>query len=176
MNEIESQNKNDGLPFFRLINNHIKFRLFLLLKLPAAFFAGLRIKYASEDACAVSIHFSRFTQNPFDSTYFACLAMAAELSTGALAMSNIYKRKPSVSMLIVSMESKFYKKATGYTIFTCEEGMAIKNIVQKAKATGESQSITVKSTGRNIESETVAEFWFTWSFKQSIKMMRDHAY
>ena len=57
---------------------------FYFQKLPAAFFSGVRIKEVGETKCRVSVPYKWFTQNPFRSTYFACLAMAAEMSTGAL--------------------------------------------------------------------------------------------
>ena len=92
--------------FFLIANNPFKFRLFLLSKLPAAYIAGIRIKECNDEVCSVSVPYKWLTQNPFRSTYFACLSMAAEMSTGALAMANVYKRKPSASMLITSVDSK----------------------------------------------------------------------
>jgi len=161
----QPETKNKTSSFFNLINNPLKFRFFLLSKLPAAYFSGVRIKEADERHCAVEIPFKWFTQNPFGSTYFACLSMAAEMSTGVLAMAHIYKKSPAVSMLIVGNEGHFYKKAKGKTIFTCTEGLMIKETVQKAIETGESQTITVASNGMNEEGELVAAFKFTWSFK-----------
>ena len=151
--------------FFRLVNSPLRFRLFLLSKLPAAFVAGIRIKEANEEKCAVAVPYCWATQNPFGSTYFACLSMAAEMSTGVLAMAHVYKRKPPVSMLVVGMECKFYKKATGNTVFCCNDGQAVKEAVQKAVQTREAQAITVKSVGYNGQNEAVAAFLITWSFK-----------
>src|SRR5688500_12759222 len=151
--------------FFNLANSSFKFRLFLLTKLPAAFIAGLRIERCDEEACIVSVPFKWLTQNPFRSTYFACLSMAAEMSTGALAMANIYKRKPAISMLITNVESNYYKKAIGKTIFTCNEGLVIKDAINTAYTSSSPQIIRLKSVGYNIHNELVAEFWFTWSFK-----------
>ena len=151
--------------FFNLINNPVKFRLFFLKKLPAAFFAGLKVREANEQRCVVTVPYKWFTQNPFRSTYFACLSMAAEMSTGALAMAQIYKRQPAVSMLITGNEAKYFKKATGITIFTCVEGEKVKAAIEKAINTGESQTVSLQSTGRNNNNEVVAEFLFTWSFK-----------
>src|SRR5215204_3745672 len=151
--------------FFKLANNPFKFRLFLLTRLPAAFIAGIRIEECNEELCSVSIPFKWLTQNPFRSTYFACLSMAAEMSTGALSMANVYQRKPSASMLITSVDSKYHKKAIGETIFTCEEGQAMKQAINEAYATSTPQTIRVKSDGYNQQNELVAEFWFTWSFK-----------
>ena len=103
--------------FLQLINNPFKFRIFLLSKLPSAFFSGVRVITADENKCTVKVPFKWFSQNPFKSTYFACLSMAAEMSTGVLALAHIYKRKPSVSMLVLKVEGHYFKKATSITFF-----------------------------------------------------------
>ena len=153
------------MSFFNLRKHPIKFRLFLLTKLPSAYFSGVRVKHADEEKAIVTIPYKWFSTNPFKSTYFACLAMAAEMSTGVLALSNIYGRKPAVSMLVLKVEGNFYKKATGKTSFTCADGLAVKQCIQQAIDSGEGTQITMKSTGSNQEGETVAEFFITWSFK-----------
>lgn len=155
--------------FIGILKNPFKFRLFLLQKLPAAFFSGVRIREVDEHHCAVTIPFKWLTQNPFRSTYFASLSMAAELSTGALAMAHIYQRKPRVSMLVVRVDSQYIKKATGRTTFTCNDGAALRATIEKAVSSGEPQTFTARSTGTNREGETVAEFFITWSFKASNK-------
>jgi hypothetical protein len=151
--------------FLTLLNHSFKSKLFLLTRLPAAFFSGVRLKQATEEQCIATVPYKWFSQNPFRSTYFACLAMAGELTTGALAMTHVYKRSPAVSMLIVKMEANYFKKATGLTTFTCNDGLRIKELVEKAIATGEAQSFTARSIGTNAEGQQVAEFLFTWSFK-----------
>lgn len=151
--------------FLKLANHPLKLRLFLLMKLPAAYFSGVRIREMDAAHCVVSVPYRWGTQNPFRSTYFACLAMAAELSTGALAMSLIFKSSPAVSMLIVKMESEYFKKATGRTFFTCEDGAKMQQVVATAISSGEPQTFTAISTGKNSQGELVAEFRFTWSFR-----------
>ena len=148
-----------------LANHSFKFRMYLLYKLPAAFFSGIRIREINIEKCITSVPYKWLTQNPFRSTYFASLAMAAEMSAGVLALNNVYKRKPAVSMLITKMEASYFKKATGLTFFTCEEGLKIADTVNEAISYGEGKTIIVKSSGRNKEGELVAEFLFTWSFK-----------
>lgn len=151
--------------FLQLMKHPVKYRFFLLTKLPAAFFSGVRIKDVNEERCVVTVPYKWFSQNPFRSTYFACLAMAGELSTGALAMAHIYKRTPAVSMLIVKMEANYFKKAAGITTFTCANGHALQEAIEKTIATGEAQTLVARSTGINKEGQAVAEFLFTWSFK-----------
>ena len=151
--------------FFTLIKHPIKFRLFLLSKLPSAYFSGVRVKEANEERCIVTVPYKWFSQNPFRSTYFACLSMAAEMTTGVLGLAHIYKRKPAVSMLVLNVTGNFIKKATGITTFTCNDGAAIKKTIEDSMSTGEGRSITAKSTGVNSEGDVVAEFEVTWSFK-----------
>lgn len=151
--------------FIQLTKHPIKFRMFLFLKLPSAFFSGVRVQESSELKCVTSVPYKWFSQNPFRSTYFACLAMAAEMSTGILALVHVHKRNPAVSMLVVKLEANYFKKATGQTRFTCSNGMEIKSIIELAIASGEAQTFRASSIGTNNQGETVAEFFITWSFK-----------
>jgi Domain of unknown function (DUF4442) len=157
--------KESAAQFIKQITHPVKGKLFLLLKLPSAFFSGVRIQSVTEERCVVTVPYKWFSQNPFRSTYFACLAMAAEMTTGVLGLMQIMGRKPSVSMLVVSLEANYFKKATDITTFVCEDGKAIEQLVDEAIATGEAKSIKAKSIGRNKAGEIVAEFYITWSFK-----------
>ena len=144
----------------------VKFRMFLFAKLPSAFFSGVRIKDIDETKCIVTVPYKWFSQNPFRSTYFACLAMAAEMSTGTLGLMHVYKRAPAVSMLVINLEANYFKKATDVTTFTCLDGSAIQQTIENAITNGEAQTIKAKSVGVNEAGETVAEFFITWSFKK----------
>ena len=118
--------------FLKVANNPFKLNLFLLNKLPAAYFSGVRLVSINDEAAVVKVPYKWFSTNPFKSTYFACLAMAAEMSTGLLAMGSIYKRKPAISMLVVGLTGSFFKKATGITYFTCNDGGLIEASIKKS--------------------------------------------
>lgn len=155
------------MPSFRdIVANPLKLRLFLATKLPSAYFAGVRVRYFDGERANVSVPYKWFSTNPFRSTYFACLAMAAEMSTGLLAMNAIFGRKPPVSMLVVKMEAEYFKKATGDTFFECIDGHEIAQAVELACTSGEGTQYTATATGKNATGEYVAIFKFTWSFKQ----------
>lgn len=151
--------------FLKLVKHPVKFRMFLFYKLPSAFFSGVRVREIDERHCVTSVPYKWLTQNPFRSTYFASLAMAAEMSTGVLALAHLHKRKPPVSMLVVKVEANYYKKATGITYFACEDGAAINATIEKAIASGEGHAFVAKSVGKNLNGELVAEFFISWSFK-----------
>src|SRR5687768_6608869 len=151
--------------FIQLLRNPVAFRLYLFWKLPAAFFSGVRIREIDAHHCVVTVPYKWFSQNPFRSTYFACLAMAAEMSTGSLAMAHVHQRKPAVSTLVVKFEASYFKKATGRTRFECKDGALLLSAIEKAIATGEPQVCVATSTGTNQQGEKVAECLITWSFK-----------
>lgn len=140
-------------------------RGFFLTRLPLALIAGLRLRELDEERCVVTVPYGWRTTNPFRSTYFAALGMAAELSTGALAAVAVESAPRSVALLIVGLTATFEKKATGLTTFTCEEGRKLSDAVARTLETGEPATAEAETTGRSPSGEVVARFTFTWSFK-----------
>ena len=92
--------------------------------------------------------------------------MAAELSTGAIALLAAEGRHTSVAKIITSMKADFVKKAIGRTKFSCKEGKKLFTAVDKAISAKEPQIETVSSVGCDESGDIVAHFEFTWSFKQ----------
>ena len=153
--------------FQRYVKQSWKFSLFLLYKLPAAWLAGVRVQQLERGICITTIPYRWLSQNPFRSTYFACLAMAAEMSTGLPAMWFIEDSAPvRISMLVTGMQASFQKKATGKTWFTCEELGLLQEAIDQTVATGEAVSVTVNSIGRAYDGTVIASFAFIWSFKR----------
>jgi hypothetical protein len=155
--------------FRKSILSPSKFLPFLFFKLPSAFISGLRVRHFDTQRCDVSVPYKWLSQNPFKSTYFACLAMAAEMSTGLPAMMAIQGIKPGVSMLVVDLKAEFVKKATSRTLFSCEDVTGFIQAIEKAVETGEGVEYKAVSVGRLADGQEVARFTITWSFKQKSK-------
>lgn len=139
---------------------------FLLAKLPLALVAGLRVRELDRDRCVVTVPYGWRTTNPFRSTYFAALGMAAEMSTGAPAMIAAETAPQPVAMLIIHLEATFGKKATSTTAFTCEDGAKAFAAVAETLRTGEAATARMETVGRMADGTEVARFAFTWSFKK----------
>jgi len=148
-----------------MVYNPLKLNIFLFFKLPSAFWSGVRVKSISKEQCVVTVKHRWFNQNPFKSMYFAVQAMAAELTTGALVMMQIKKSGKNISMLVANNNSNFSKKATGRITFTCNDGHLIEQAIKQTIATGEGQTIWMKSVGVNEKREQVSEMNFEWSIK-----------
>lgn len=148
------------------LTNPLLMPLFLFAKLPLGFMAGLRVKTIDSSRCQTTVPYGWRTQNPFRSTYFAAQSMAAELSTGALAMVAVELAPASVAMLITDLDAQFGKKATDISTFTCEAGDEIFAAVAKTCQTGEPVTAKVLTVGHMPDGTEVSRFHFTWSFKK----------
>lgn len=142
-----------------------KIQLLLLTQLPIAWIAGLKLHAYTANECSISVKLGFLNKNPFQSMFWAVQGMAAELSTGLLCIDSIKKSKHTISMLVIEQKGQFFKKAKGKIIFSCTQGMDIKDIIQKAIDTKESQTVTLKSDGINEAGDKVSSFEFVWSFK-----------
>lgn len=140
------------------------FWLAMLVKLPSAIFWRLRIKTLNQSTCEVTIPYFWRSQNPFKSIYFAALAGAAELSTGALCQLALAGRGP-FSMLVVDFRAEYFKKANTKITFSCDQGEELFSLIEQLNP-GNSSQLTLISTGKNTSGETVAKFYVTWSFKR----------
>jgi len=138
---------------------------FLMLKLPAAFFCGVRLKSMDDSSCVTSVKHRWINQNPFKSMFWAVQGMAAELSTGAMMLANIKESGHRVSMLVANNKANFSKKARGRITFTCKDGLACKEAITKTIATGNGQTIWMQSIGVDKAGDVVSTFDFEWTVK-----------
>jgi hypothetical protein len=142
-----------------------KLNKFVLFKLPSAYICGVRVKAIDDNTCIVSVKHRWINQNPFNSMYFAVQAMAAELTTGALVISQIQKSGRKISMLVANNKGNFSKKATGRITFVCNDGHLIADAIEKTIATGEGQTFWMKSIGTDEKGHQVSEMDFEWSVR-----------
>ncbi len=136
-----------------------------MYKLPAAYLCGVRTKHIDNETCIVGVTHKWVNKNPFKSMFWAVQGMAAEFSTGALMINKIQESGKPVSMLVTSNNATFTKKATGKIRFTCNDGTATDDVLAKAIATGEGQTLWMRAVGVNEEGVVVSTFNFQWSVK-----------
>ncbi|NOX45877.1 MAG: DUF4442 domain-containing protein [Chlorobi bacterium] len=142
-----------------------KMKLYMLKHLPLGFFTGLRVLELDKNKAVVSVPFKYLNKNPFKSVYFAVLSMAAELSSGILALSLVFESEVPVSMLVLNMKADFLKKAKTKITFSCNDGEKIAKAIEKCLLSKEGEIVEVQTSGFDTDGEKVAEFQFTWTFK-----------
>jgi len=145
--------------------NKFQLHLFLFLKIPISWIAGVRLKEMNDEICITKVKFGWLNQNPFNSMFWAVQGMAAEFSTGFLCAEKIRKSGKKISMLVVHNQAEFTKKAVGRVTFSCLQGKELDEILKKAIETGDGQTLTMFSEGKDETGDVVSKFAFTWSFK-----------
>jgi len=142
-----------------------KFNMFTMMKLPSAWLTGVRLKKIDGKSATVSVKHRWINQNPFKSMFWAVQGMAAELATGSLVIGYIRNSGKKISMLVVTNNAQFTKKATGRINFVCNDGDKINAAIEKTLETGEGQTCWMKAVGTNSEGIQVSEFNFEWTVK-----------
>jgi hypothetical protein len=141
------------------------FRAGLLKVLPMGAIAGLKITELDDEHCKVTVPYKYVNKNPFNTTYWAVLGMAAEMASGALVQMHTHKLQPSVSMFVTGCNGKFIKRALGVTTFVCNDGKLVADTIQKAVDTKQPQLIQNHVTGYDKDGTVLVEFDFEWSIK-----------
>ena len=142
-----------------------KINLFMLYKLPSAYFCGVRVQSISNEKAVVKVRHKWINQNPFNSLYWAVQGMASEFASGILVMQEIKQAKRKISMLVTHQEGRFTKKATGKITFECTDGALIREAIQKSIDTKEGQVVHLKTKGVDAKGDIVSQFIYEWSIK-----------
>jgi hypothetical protein len=151
--------------FFSIVNNRLLFDCFMLLKLPAAWFMGIRLRYCDGAVSEVVLPYGWRSQNPFRSTYFAAQCAAGELATGILALAAI-QEGPPVSMLVLGIEADFLKKASAPLLFRCTEGEAVARAIALAVESGTPQTMRMTVSGVLPDGVEACRVRIDWSFRR----------
>ena len=142
-----------------------KYNFFLFKDLPSAWLCGVRVKDLNDKKCVISVRHNWFNSNPFRSLYWAVQGMASELATGLAIIDFANKNKLKISMLVISNESKFLKKAKGLIRFECDQVNTLKKTLSSLSKNKTTDKIKLKSTGYDESGDVVSEFVYEWSFK-----------
>ena len=145
-----------------------KLWLFGLTRIPLIFFCLPRVINITQTTLEVKIKLNRRTRNHLNSMYFGVLAIGADVTGGFLAMEYIRNSKSKISLIFKDFHADFLKRAEGDTHFRCDDGTAIRELIQKSKETGERESMPIHiiSWVPSISPEPVAKFILTLSIKK----------
>lgn len=147
------------------ITNPFLFRLSLIYMLPLGFFTGMKVTRLDDRGASATVKYQFINKNPFKTTYWAVLGMCAEMVSGVILLNYARNVSPSVATFVIGCDSRFVNRALGVTTFECNDGPLIREMVEKAAATGEGITFKTTTNGVSADGTVVAEFEFTWSVK-----------
>ena len=141
-----------------------------LAKVPMIWLTGASVVASEDRRCEIRIPFRRRNRNHLGSIYFGVLCIGADVAGGFMAMREIRREGGGVSLIFKDFKAEFLKRAEGAVHFTCEDGEATRELVRKAKASGERENMAVRVTATvpsKLGDEPVAKFELTLSLKRS---------
>lgn len=165
MADSETYTNSNALKFAKGANSVFRFRSLMFFQIPLIWFSGIKVKAFDRNSCTVKLPFTRSTQNPFRSVYFAAQSMAAELSTGLILMAETIETGKKCAMLVTAMSATFIKKADATIYFTCSPNDIIINAIKSAIEKNEPVKFILMSEGKMEDGTLVASFEFEWSVK-----------
>lgn len=122
----------------------------------------------STDRTILKIPLTRRTKNHLNSMYFGALAIGAEVAIAAIAVKTIADSKKPVDFVFKDFQGSFQKRADGDVHFICDQGKAVKALIEKAIASGEREEGIFNSYAvvpKTDAEAKVAEFTLTLSCK-----------
>lgn len=157
------------MTFFEKLRATLRLRTFGFFKIPLIFYVSPVIEEFNNERIVVRIPLKRHTRNHLKSMYFGVLATGADCTGGLMAMRLIQESGQKVSLLFKDFKAEFLKRAEGDVLFTCEDGSAIRALVDNALTSDDRVNLTVHVTATVpslLGAEPVALFELTLSLKK----------
>lgn len=146
-----------------------KFKWFLFMlghvKIPMIGYTSPKLLELTDEKVAVKIKLRRRTKNHLNSMYFGALAVGADLTAGIHAFYFAKKYGLNISFAFKGMQADFIKRAETDVTFTTDQGLLLKEAVEKSRETGERINQPILVEAKNDMGELVATFTMISSVK-----------
>ena len=157
------------MPDWKLLKATWSLRMFAWSKIPLIAVLRPTLVAADGQHCVIRIPLTWLAKNHLRSMYFGALCIGADLAGGLIAMNLIQARRSSVAFLFKDFQAQFLKRAEGAVVFTCTDGLKMRELLDRAEQSGEREedSVTVTATVPDkLGDEPMAVFRLTISMKK----------
>jgi acyl-coenzyme A thioesterase PaaI-like protein len=140
-----------------------------LARIPLVFYVSPTVVELTEERGELRIPLNWRTRNHVGSMYFGALAIGADLAGGMMAMDLIQREFPDLVFLFKDFQAEFLKRAEGDVHFSCEQGREIRELLEKASASGERENLpfdVVATVPSKTGAEPIGRFRLTLSVKR----------
>jgi acyl-coenzyme A thioesterase PaaI-like protein len=150
------------------VRNRFLIWLFAFTKIRMLHYIAPRFVEMTNERSVVLIRLNRRTRNHLNSMYFGVMAAGADMAGGLMAMRLIQDSGRNIALIFKDFRAEFLKRAEGDTLFTCNDGAAVRALVKQAIDTGERVNATVHvaaTVPSVLGDDPVAQFELTLSLK-----------
>ena len=151
----------------RALKTNRLIRLFGITKVPMIWYCRPKVIEHTDEKIEIKIPLRRRTKNHLGSMYFGVLAVGADITGGFLAMDPIQESGRKIALIFKDFKADFLKRPEGDVHFMCNDGAAIKELVDKTANSTErfNYKLNIDAVVPSISSEVVAKFELTLSLK-----------
>ncbi|HYR46267.1 MAG TPA: DUF4442 domain-containing protein [Thermoanaerobaculia bacterium] len=153
----------------RLIRETLALRIWAFAKIRLISYVRPKVLDLTGERCEIVIPLSWRTRNHLRSMYFGALCTGADAAAALIGLRASQKAGNRIAVIFKDMQAEFLKRAEADVHFACEEGREISELIEKADASGERQSLSVHvvaTVPKLLGPEPVARFTLTLSVKR----------
>ena len=146
-----------------------RLRLWALTKIPMIAWVRPSVVELTEERCEIRVPLSRRTRNHLGSMYFGALCTGADAAAAIIGLKVSQGLGDRISFIFKDVQAEFLKRSEADVHFSCTEGRAIRQLLEKAGASGERENLpvhVVATVPTLLGSEPVARFTLTLSLKK----------
>ena len=154
----------------RYLKENLRVLAFGLVKVPLIGYVAPRVVELTADRVVFRIRLRRRTRNHIGSMYCGVLCTGADVTAASLAIRSIELAGQKMSLVFKDMKASFLRRAEGDTLFTCDDGPLIREMIAEVATTSGrvERPVTVTATCPSASgAEPVARFTLTLSLKKA---------
>jgi acyl-coenzyme A thioesterase PaaI-like protein len=152
-----------------LLSETARLRLWALAKIPMIAWVRPSVVRLTEESCEIRVPLSRRTRNHLGSMYFGALCTGADAAAAIIGLKILEAAGGGISFIFKDVQAEFLQRPEADVHFACSEGGAIRQLLEKANASGERESLPVHviaTVPTLFGDEPVARFTLTLSVKR----------
>jgi acyl-coenzyme A thioesterase PaaI-like protein len=123
----------------------------------------------TEERCEIRIPLSWRTRNHLGSMYFGALWTGADAAAALIGLKVSEELSQDISFIFKDAQAEFLKRPEADVHFVCDQGREIRQLFEKARASGERENLPVEvvaTVPTLFGQEPVARFTLTLSVKR----------
>ena len=152
-----------------MLSETARLRLWALTKIPLIAWVRPAVVELTEERCEIRVPLSRRTRNHLGSMYFGALCTGADAAAALIGLKVSQGLGGKIAVIFRDVQAEFLKRAEADVHFSCGQGREIRQLLEKADASGERESLPVHvlaTVPTLFGPEPVARFTLTLSVKR----------
>jgi len=154
---------------WRHFRQTLKLRSWAFWKIRLISYVRPQVVELSDERCVLRVPLTWRTRNHLRSMYFGALCTGADAAAALLGLEAVQRAQGRIHFLFKDVRAEFLKRAEGDVHFACAQGSEIRELIEKASASGERENLPIHVTATVpslFGDDPIARFTLTLSVKR----------